>query len=552
MASSPGIEVFCTGDHRGKPYTPADMADILRNFQQFSSGPGAILRVPLVIGHDEDQSWLRRSNLPAAGWATRLATGRGQFLPPDVLVLLADAEDVPAEVARLIRARAYRKISAEVYDLPPPGVNGRGKMLRRIAILGADIPAIKGLADIPMPEGFSEGRAEGRAARVDTRPVRCGILWPEGRRAAAVQSAPGLWAVFSEIGGGMDRAKLLEALAKAGFNTSGITDMVPDPLLAEILRVCEGKSGQPGGDGPPGQEGGFNDPKDQAEAQKMNDHAMRYMEHCRKHMERFGGSVVGGVNAAPGAPGGHVPATVSGGVNAAPGAPGGMPQRPATVVGGANPPGPSPYGERSNAMSVATAGMFSEAQVSEAVAKAFSAATAGLEATVQKAVEAATAKIAAQQAQFDSFREESVKLAQSRSVDETIQRLDLAGKLPPAEHAAARELMLLLAQNPAVQKFTEEGKEVERTALAHYIATLDRRPRLFTELARGGSGGKPGSASEEAAKVKEHFEAYSEQFSRAETTEEDLLKAFEAARKIDPKLTAEAFLGRHGFAARAA
>ena len=39
-----------------------------------------------------------------------------------------------------------------------------------------------------------------------------------------------------------------------------------------------------------------------------------------------------------------------------------------------------------------------------------------------------------------------------------------------------------------------------------------------------------------------HFEAYSESFRKVGTTKEDLVGAFKARRKDDPKLTAERFL----------
>lgn len=175
-----GIEIFARGVHRSKPYSAADMADIVRNFQEFSApdAPRILLRVPLVIGHEEDQQYLQRTDIPAAGWATDVWTQGGR--------LFADADHVPAEVSRLIKGKAYRVVSAEIYDEPPDGVPGRGKMLRRIALLGADIPEVKGLAEIPTPEPYSEGAfaSRRRAALVFRRRVKM----PDG-----------VWACFSEV-----------------------------------------------------------------------------------------------------------------------------------------------------------------------------------------------------------------------------------------------------------------------------------------------------------------------------------------------------------------
>lgn len=243
FAELKGVEVFVSGTHRGKAYTEQDLQDMETNFKRFSTGESAKLKVPAVIGHEEDQEFLKRTDLPAAGWLTSLGNGTDG-------VQRADVGDVAKPVAALIASRRYRKVSPEVYDAPPEGVPGNrpailqelkargrdaladleeakawaseelprrvevwenrkagydagtldkqpgpkpeyeslvderlrghfGKMLRRLSFLGGEIPQIKSLADIPMP---TEAYSE--------RPVKL-------RFADAVEH-DGSWACFFE------------------------------------------------------------------------------------------------------------------------------------------------------------------------------------------------------------------------------------------------------------------------------------------------------------------------------------------------------------------
>jgi hypothetical protein len=145
LATVRGAEIFQAGVHRNITYTVDDLKDMVTNF---SAGRGAV-DPPLVVGHDDDQSFLSDSGLPAAGWLIRVYR-RGAKL-------FGDFGGVPRSIAKLINARAYRKVSAEVYDEPPEGAPPacKGKMLRRVALLGGDLPQIKTLSDLPLAE-YSE------------------------------------------------------------------------------------------------------------------------------------------------------------------------------------------------------------------------------------------------------------------------------------------------------------------------------------------------------------------------------------------------------------
>jgi len=132
------MEVFEVGVPESKDFTTKDLDNIIVNFERLKEDK--ILHPPLVIGHSDDQKILRESGLPSAGWLTKLSR-KGRKL-------YASFKAVPEIVKEVINKGAYRFPSIEIYrDFEFNGTNF-GKVLRRIALLGADIPRIKTLNDI--------------------------------------------------------------------------------------------------------------------------------------------------------------------------------------------------------------------------------------------------------------------------------------------------------------------------------------------------------------------------------------------------------------------
>lgn len=142
-----GVEIFANGEHRGKTYDDVQLDEMVRNFRKYSVGKKPLLRVPAVLGHEETQEFLDRSDLPAAAWATDVFRGRKECPAcmgeggkcemcggkGEIGTLKADFADVPPKVARLLKGKTYRQVSAEIYDEPPEGIPGEGAMLRRVA-----------------------------------------------------------------------------------------------------------------------------------------------------------------------------------------------------------------------------------------------------------------------------------------------------------------------------------------------------------------------------------------------------------------------------------
>lgn len=94
---------------------------------------------PIVIGHPKD-------NAPAFGWIKGLATD-------DNGDLVADPHQVHAAFAEAVAAGSWKKRSASVYPPSSPTNPKPGHWyLRHVAFLGAQPPAIKGLADVHFAE----------------------------------------------------------------------------------------------------------------------------------------------------------------------------------------------------------------------------------------------------------------------------------------------------------------------------------------------------------------------------------------------------------------
>ena len=128
------IEIFRAGQHTAMDgqqieFTPADVQMMASSYDPQK------VSAPLVIGHPEN-------NLPAYGWVKSLqATADGRLL------MLAD--QVNPDFAQAVKNGAFKKRSASFY--PPGAYNNpapRGFYLRHVGWLGAQQPAISGLADV--------------------------------------------------------------------------------------------------------------------------------------------------------------------------------------------------------------------------------------------------------------------------------------------------------------------------------------------------------------------------------------------------------------------
>lgn len=130
------MEIFMAGTWNEDTYSVENLQSIVENtnklIEENKHDP------PLKLGHSEMQKILKGENLigedgfPAIGWIDKLKLVGKK--------IVASVKDVPKVIADLINKGAYKKVSCEIYidEL----------ILKAVALLGADIPAVKGL------EGF--------------------------------------------------------------------------------------------------------------------------------------------------------------------------------------------------------------------------------------------------------------------------------------------------------------------------------------------------------------------------------------------------------------
>lgn len=126
-----GVRVFKAGTFvpamPGVPmkFNAEDLEQLAKNFADLSQS----VKPQLKLGHDD------KDGMPSFGKVTRL------YVDGDVL--RADFEDVPKVVYEAITAGLYRQVSIEMsFD------KSIGWYLTGVALLGADLPAVRGLPDL--------------------------------------------------------------------------------------------------------------------------------------------------------------------------------------------------------------------------------------------------------------------------------------------------------------------------------------------------------------------------------------------------------------------
>jgi hypothetical protein len=258
-----GLRMFAAGKARGQDWTESDIDDMARNARNY----GHLVRPTVVIGHEEVQPLAdgmpatveQNTGQPAFGRVVNLRKEKA----PDGTFLTGDLRDVPYWLAKAIAGKSYIDRSVELYDEPPDGLkSAKGPVVRRLALLGGELPQIKNLGQMPDPEpqAFSELviaaprralRAVGderrrdhkgrffRVMRFSEAPVKTCKKY-----SALSDKTKGTFKRFADspespaVPDGVSRQDMLDTLADYGVDTSaeGIANL-PDAGLAEIVRV---------------------------------------------------------------------------------------------------------------------------------------------------------------------------------------------------------------------------------------------------------------------------------------------------------------------------
>ena len=136
------IEIFRAGTHTDShgatlSFSESDLAATARAYDP------AVSEAPIVVGHP-------KADAPAYGWIKSLSAEGGR--------LFATPDQVDPSFAEMVRAGRYKKLSASLYAPDSPANPSPGAWyLRHVGFLGAQPPAIKGLAPVNFAAGDEEG-----------------------------------------------------------------------------------------------------------------------------------------------------------------------------------------------------------------------------------------------------------------------------------------------------------------------------------------------------------------------------------------------------------
>lgn len=523
-----GAQCFRSGKHRGRPYSDKDLDEIIRNFEKHSNPAKGkpTMRVPLVVGHEEendadpdDPTAVRNLNdtrIPAEGWVSKVyRKGHDLFF---------DADDVTPRMAKWIEDGTYRNISPEIYDEPPEGVDGEGKMFRRVSALGGEQPQVKGMRELQEALVERYGEAEGR---------KLAERWPTALRGHAKQNkSEGRWTCFAEEP--MSSDELLKMVGQRGGDMA-ILDKCDPAVLAEILRLTEPEEvDEPEGDEPVATE--TMTPEQEEEERKKNppveemsepeapeedDDAEKMAEYgaaCKKYAAWKKSRKMAEVSTETDMPEKPMPEE---------------PMRPTKVV--------THYSEKTPV----TVGILRQL-LPDLIKGVVGKQIARLEKHSERIESDQKRREVEGFIRLHSFNEGDPKTKQVRILPIDLDAgdpLNIRNQLMAADNATV------------VHKFSEGKREVSLTAFDVLRKNIERRkPQVFGESqvkrslpgAVNGTGSpKAGTASgedHEVEKVRGAFEAYSEKFPRGMTADK-LVAGFKANREAVPETTAEDFLG---------
>jgi len=129
------VEIFKIGKWNGHEITGTVLDSIVDSFKAI----GGKIKPYLKLGHNEQQPLL--DGLPSAGWVVDVRR-KGESL-------FADFKAIPEKIYELINSKAYGRMSVEIYNNLIDGEAGKKypKVLKAVALLGADTPAVTSLND---------------------------------------------------------------------------------------------------------------------------------------------------------------------------------------------------------------------------------------------------------------------------------------------------------------------------------------------------------------------------------------------------------------------
>lgn len=137
-----GVEVFMAQAKETPDFSEGDLDAMVASAQELEGE----IKPPVFLGHTREAGW------PAVGWIKNVRRAG--------MKLMADLKQVPETVAQWIKSGGYRRVSPEIrINYTSESGKKHPKVLYGLALLGQDVPRLKLLGDLPIPD-FAEGNGE--------------------------------------------------------------------------------------------------------------------------------------------------------------------------------------------------------------------------------------------------------------------------------------------------------------------------------------------------------------------------------------------------------
>jgi hypothetical protein len=166
-----GVEIFAPGTHNGDTYTMSDLRGMVDAFYELMGH----VDPPVKIGHSSDEfnqalakklgvepMFLNGENgegAMALGWITKLYI--------EGPILKGDFSDVPAPIAELVNSKSYNQVSAEIMQNMEIGGKVYPLVLTGVALLGAQLPAVRETAGLDEAVVFTYSLKPGKIVTFD-------------------------------------------------------------------------------------------------------------------------------------------------------------------------------------------------------------------------------------------------------------------------------------------------------------------------------------------------------------------------------------------------
>ena len=128
-----GVEIFAEGTWNGDKYTKKDLDAMVNNFDETGFQP------PLKLGHNEEQPEML-DGAPALGYVDKIYTEGSK--------LIANFVSLPKKVYEAIKRGNYKRVSSEIYWNYKSDGKSLDRVLKAVALLGSEIPAVTNLESI--------------------------------------------------------------------------------------------------------------------------------------------------------------------------------------------------------------------------------------------------------------------------------------------------------------------------------------------------------------------------------------------------------------------